>query len=320
MLRLKSLAIVFLFVAVLAPRAWATHGSVAAGFSHSGPITTISAPTLPKGVFSLEVIFEYQKFDNFTAEELLGFADSGLEDIHNVDYLLSTSLGIAYGITDELSFHLRIPNISRSDIAEAEEGAIEALGDSQGIGDLTVLAHYQFLREQDRGFEAALQLGIKAPTGDTGETDAEGNVFDAEFQPGSGSWDPIIGVAVTKGVGKVYLDASFLYILATEGTQDTDLGDALAYNAAVSYRAYEGDASLDLILEANGIWRDREEIGGVEDPNSGGTLIFVSPGLRLSAGHHTTAYFSIGFPVVEDLNGEQNEVDYRAVFGVGLGF
>jgi hypothetical protein len=79
-------------------------------------------------------------------------------------------------------------------------------------------------------------VGVKTPTGTTDERDNEGELFETEFQPGSGSWDPLIGLAVTRGFGRWSLDSNVLYSLATEGVQQTDLGDRFHYNGAISYR------------------------------------------------------------------------------------
>ena len=83
-------------------------------------------------------------------------------------------------------------------------------------------------------------LGVKVPTGVTDRHTDTGELVDAEFQPGTGSWDGLFGLAATKRIGPWSFDANVLYILATEGTQDTDLGDRFQYNAAVSYRILGG--------------------------------------------------------------------------------
>lgn len=313
--KLVSLAV--LLVLAAPSSAWATHASVGTGLAHAGPITTSSASTLPRGRFAVTLAAEYQRFDTFSEGELAEFVQRGEEDIHNVDSLLVTTLGLAFGVTDDLTLHLRIPHVTRNNISEGEGAGAEFLGDSGGVGDVGLLGHYRFLGEEDGGLQAALLLGLKLPTGKTSEQGTEG-AFDAEFQPGSGSWDPSAGVAVTKPLGPVSLDASLLYTLVTEGTQDTELGDSLSYNAALSYKAFGGPASLDLIVEANGVCRHKEETGGAEDENSGGNIVFLSPGARVTF-KGLMAYFSIGFPVVQDLNGLQNEVRYRAVGGISLG-
>src|SRR6185312_3855984 len=113
---------------------------------------------------------------------------------------------------------------------------IDARGDTAGLGDASVLGQYRFLENKATGTEAALLLGAKLPTGKTNTYDVFGERFEAEFQPGSGSWDGLFGLAVTQRAGPWSFDANVLYQLVTKGALDTDLGDRFLYNAAVSYR------------------------------------------------------------------------------------
>jgi len=101
--------------------------------------------------------------------------------------------------------------------------------------------------------------------------------FEAEHQPGSGSWDPFIGIAHSRMWGGLSLHGSLLYSLATEGAQDTDLGDSVHYGVAAVYQLSAAEPShahdhpeaahihaagiaWDAILEINGEWRDELEI------------------------------------------------------------
>ena len=122
---------------------------------------------------------------------------------------------------------------------QAENETVDR-GDTEGVGDLTLFGQYRFYG-QDTGLQASLLTGIKTPTGETGERDNQGELFEAEFQPGSGSWDPMLGLALSQAQGRWSVDGNVLYTIATEGTQHTDLGDRFHYNGAVTYRLKGGD-------------------------------------------------------------------------------
>ncbi len=109
-------------------------------------------------------------------------------------------------------------------------------GDSSGFGDVTFLGQWRFLNNTATRTEAAFLFGVKAPTGATNRLDAQGLLFETEFQPGSGSWDFLLGAAFTQRFGAWSFDANVLGIIAGRGAQDTNLGGRLLYNAAVSYR------------------------------------------------------------------------------------
>ena len=64
---------------------------------------------------------------------------------------------------------------------------INRRGNSAGFGDVTMLGQYQFHNNAQTGTSAAVLFGFKAPTGSTNRRDNFGQLFEAEFQPGSGS-------------------------------------------------------------------------------------------------------------------------------------
>ncbi len=318
----------------------------------AGPINTISASTLDKGRSVAGVTFEYITLGGLNDRELARATDRAHEagedeHAHSIGSIISSSFGLAYGVTSNLTLSLRLPYVSRNDIREGhkhehdEPAEIEFRGDSSGFGDASGLAQWRVLNNAATRTEAALLLGVKAPTGQTHEEDADDNPFETEFLPGSGSWDGMFGLALTQRAGLFSFDASGLYTAAGTGQQQTDLGDRVHYNFAVSYRALgpglearhvhengtaghshtEGavGAAIDLILEVNGEWSDHQEVSGLEDPNSGGHTLYIAPGVRFSEGQWS-GFVSVGIPVVSEVNGVQSESELRVVSGAALSF
>jgi len=153
-------------------------------------------------------------------------------------------------------------------------------------------------------------------------------------------------LSLTQQIGKWSVDLNGLYSFVTEGTRHTDRGDIANYNAALSYRVpggsgedagdHEGHShshspkevaaphdhhdetatTWDLILEANGDWRDQVRIGGVSEKNTGGNIIFLTAGTRVSLPSDWTTSLSVGIPAVNDPNGIQSEPALRMLFGI----
>lgn len=73
------------------------------------------------------------------------------------------------------------------------------------------------------------------------------------------------------------------------------------------------------MLELNGEWHARQSMGGVLDVNSGGTVVYLAPGLRVS-GDRWSTFLSVDTPIVRNLYGIQSEPDYRIVTGIGVSF
>jgi len=82
--------------------------------------------------------------------------------------------------------------------------------------------------------------------------------------------------------------------------------------------------ALDLVLEANGEWHDRQVVAGVTDPNSGGNVVYLSPGIRVSkaggGGAGVSGFASVGIPIVNDVNGLPAKPSSRFVGGLVIAY
>lgn len=341
-----------LITCFVASAAYAHHAMSTFGEGGGGPINTIGAETLPKGKGAMSLRLEFLDLDRFSDQELLDFGAAGIQ-ADSSDYAFSAFLGGAYGVTDKLTVGARIPYIFRDDIREpeVEDGMVSVSdeGDSVGHGDLKLFGAYRFLRLEDRKLELAALAGLSVPTGYTHAHTREGDRFETEHQPGSGSWDPAIGLAVSKTWGKFSLHSNVYYSFATQGAQDTNLGDSFTYNLAAVYHlggvdpdhhhdeaeeARGDDAhqheevephrhkgvSWDVIVELNGSWEERINVAGVTDPNSGGNQLFFAPGVRVTFNERWSIFASGGVPIWQDVNGKNHQADYRIVTGFGVAF
>jgi hypothetical protein len=311
----------------------------------SGPINTISAATLGQGRLVVGVTFEYISLGGLSDKELIRAAERAHEEesdehAHSMGSIVSPSLGIAYGLTNDLMLSLRLPYVERNDIREAhqhhhdEPAELHFRGDSAGVGDVSAIAQWRFLENRSSGTAAAVLVGVKAPTGETHEEDADDQEFEAEFLAGSGSWDGHFGLALSQRAGAWSFDASGLYTAVGEGQQQTDLGDRISYGVSASYRAMGGAVAAHghaahesahthdtagPAIDLDGEWSERQTIAGVEDPNSGGHTLYVAPGVRFSQ-DLWSGFVSVGVPVVRDVNGIQSEPELRVLSGASLSF
>ena len=314
----------------------ADHTSASFETGAAGAIMTTPGATLPIGKFVVGMSVQFIELDDIS-DEVLEAAATADEDVHSVDSLFSASANLAYGLTDDLTIGLTMPYVDRSNVREAHNdmgvGEAELAGDSNGVGDLTLFGQYRFHQSEKQ--DAAIIMGIKTPTGETGVREIEGGLYEAEQQPGSGSWDPFLGLAYNRNWGDIGFSGNVLYTFVTEGTQDTDLGDIFNYNLALSYRTTipEGGHDhhdhahqakiidyIDMVVELNGDSRQRVNIGGESEEHSGGHSLYLSPGLRVGLVHSVSLFTSVGIPIVNDLHGIQSEPDYRVIGGMSITF
>jgi hypothetical protein len=344
---------------LLATPAFAHHPSGAGSTGEAGPIFTVPATTLEQGQSSAAVVFEYLKFDALSDAQLAvpGHPHS-LDAILAPSLLYSYGITDDVTLTLRLPF-VRRTNIREGHVhggvPEVDQlGDSAGFGDLSLFGQYRFFRHRA--TQTEVAFLAGLKLPTGDTSVSTADGSER---FETEFQPGSGAWEGSFGLAVTKRFGAWSLDANVLYTVAGEGAQQTDLGDRFQYNAAVSYRLtgglsgpwrpmragalpepmYHGGPkahahdhehadepraapkgpALDLVLELNGEWHAHETIGGATDPNSGGNVVFLSPGLRLSYDKWSGSV-SVGVPVANELNGIQAEPDWRVLTGVAVNF
>ncbi len=184
---------------------------------------------------------------------------------------------------------------------------------SSGIGDLRFFLKYllyQFDRKNET-FRIASKAGIKLPTGDETEMPSLG----------SGSTDYFFSTVfgwIKKRIG-IYLEG--IFNLNTSHRQ-VDFGNTVAYNLALGYRlvpaVYETypQPQLNGFLEINGTGTAKNKVNGERDENSGGNIIFLSPGVQFVGGRRWLVETSFQYPIVNAPDGIQLSEDWTISLGI----
>jgi hypothetical protein len=280
--------------------------------------------------------------DSILAEAAEAAASAGDPEahFHSLDSIRTSALSLSYGLTNDLTVTARLPYAVREDVREGHaheespgvfHGETHSLGDSEGWGDLSIVGQWRFLNDEASHAQLAVLFGFESPTGETEVLNAEGERFDAEFQPGSDSWDYFLGLAASRNADRWGFDASGLYTFAGDGL-NANVGDRFNYGVSGSYRwlgaPVHNDAgeaphhhgpALDLVLELSGEWHGKQQEAGETEPDSGGHVLYLAPGVRYTLDQFS-AFASLGAPVISDFNGLQAEPDLRATIGAGYRF
>jgi hypothetical protein len=214
---------------------------------------------------------------------------------------------IRYRPLRALSLQARLPYVAKQ-LEESVDGAPTAVSHENGLGDLELGARFDALsfgEFPDRPAVVAIVAGLAAPTGSNERTNESGERLEAHLQPGSGAWSGTAGV-VTDGVrGAGALSASVMGRVNGTSAHGYHYGNAVLFNAGCARTL---SASWEAALELNGrsAARDRTE-DGTDDPNSGGTLLYVAPSLRWRLSAIASVAALVQVPVVQNLYGEQSE-------------
>jgi hypothetical protein len=307
----------------------------------AGPINAVPAGTLPVGMWAMSLRFDLIDLNKRSNAELQQLSAQGI-DVHSTDREDSATLSVAYGLHEDVTVGASVPYLALRNLREADgAGGIEDLGDVQGLGDLSVYGQVRVVNEtleDDAGtMEVALLGGLKLPTGADREH-ADGELLETEHQPSPHTLEPFAGVAATRSFERAAVTADFIYLKATQGSQRTDTGDLLKYDLAWSYRLSDelkrlhlhedgsvhvhgtADQQWDVVLELNGSWHESVNVDGDVDKNTGGNVVLLAPGLRLSTTNHMSWFASYGVPVIDNVHGLEHKTDGVAVLGMSWTF
>jgi len=323
---------ILLSVLIMNTIAFAHHGGVSAAFGPGAPIETTSPLALGKGRFLVFQKFEYVPFEHKDHAEP-----------ENIDSHTFFNTLVGYGFTDALSVYAGLPvSIKEQDV----------LGTSEGFGDLGFTVQYGFkLGERDgiRGLynygpedsygapystddlKMSLIAGFTVPTGTTSNEDDYGERFDKGMQPGFGSPSFTFGFAASKMLIPHFTLTGDTSLQTFTENNRGKFGSEVHFNVAGGYEIFEKKngflSRLDLIGESNllHITKDLDE----EDEKqgaSGGTILYLSPGIRATFGKHVSIGAIVKLPTWKDLNNESEQQgaegleEYRAIVTCSISF
>ena len=277
----------------------------------AGPITFNTALPVPEGAGVFRLQFKYLRSTDDPSA-----SDRELE-------VFAVPLVVAYGVTQRLALFGIVPVLDKSlDVTTPLGRRTRSVS---GVGDATLLARYTLFQRDKPGQTTRFApfVGVKAPTGDDDESDDLGPL-PQPLQLGSGSWDLLVGATVTWQTLSREVDTSFSYELNGEAN-DFVFGDEARIDLSYQHRLWprelgEGVPSfLYGVLESNLIWRDRNEVSGFEDPDSGGSTWLLAPGIQYVS-KRLVIEAAVQIPVAQDLQGAALENDFITTLSARVNF
>ncbi len=202
---------------------------------------------------------------------------------------LSSVTAIGYGVSAKLAVFGIVPIIRR------ETQSANTLRTTSGLADINLFARYQIYQKDGPGktLRIAPFAGVVLPTGRAQQT-------------GDGSTDIFGGLIITRASTRWNFDSQIKYV--RNGRVDAlKRGDETSINASLQYRINSNvnvntNGYLFTVIEAGLVHSGRNERAVGLDPNSGGTIAFISPGIQYAA-QRWISEAAIRFPVIKNLNG-----------------
>lgn len=269
--------------------------------------------TLNKKQLSIEAIGDYR---TIMVEEGGGHhateSDTTAVEETPLTSIFLGSLGLRYGVTNRLTLSAILPYA----ILNTNKGS------DNGLGDLMLIGTYNVL--QKNTVNLAVSAGVEFPTGVE-----KGSAFDeSTVVVGSGSFDPILSIAASKRWNKFTLIGSAFHRQTTKGFENTTYSSVSLQNLMVSYsiKGHSSSCQADSVcMKHNFSWNVTagyygEWLGQIKeedevDPNSGYYLGFATLGTNVSFKSWSIP-LTFSYPLVQNMNGDQNMAGYRIRLGI----
>jgi hypothetical protein len=285
-----------------------TQASASCG-SSSCPLDLHALGLTDNSRLTLDLSFQYLDQNHLRRQR--GDFEIEHDELRTINRL--TTFQLSGRVTPRLYLSLTVPYVSRTH--EHVERATSTFEEWRfgAFGDAAVQARYRVAQS------LWLSAGAKLPTGAHHEQSRGTDPEEAEvtIQPGSGSTDILLGATYQGGVVRdtalggplgnatlIPYFASITYRRNGRGTRDYRRGDEIQVSAGSEYPVA---ASLHLIGQINVRRSAKDDVGQTEENPAltGGTYVYLSPGLRLLAGHGASLYGYVQIPIVQRVNGVQ---------------
>lgn len=239
----------------------------------AGPVTTWTAPICQKGKLVVQPFFFYNRargaFDNEGNYNSLAGDDK--------KYQYQQQIFMQYGLTDRLEIDGQ--TVYQENYVTRNQASVH----SAGLGDSYLFTRYCFIEEEDKLPHIAGIFQLKFPTGKYQKLDADKLGTDSMgAASGGGSYDPGLGINLTKKLKPFIIHMDAIYNLPQETKVDgvkTEYGKYLNYDFGIEYFLARG---FNLMLEFNGFLQGDKTEDGTSTPSSDINYFTIGPGIGWS--------------------------------------
>ena len=218
-------------------------------------------------------------------------------------HFVNVTPSITYGLTDKLAFLLNVP------VAASFKNNQQY---SAGLEDTYLQLEYAFYAKQTQGTsdQATILSGVNFATGSS----------TAQPPTGFGSPSFFIGSTYDHTTANWFAFAAPGALLTTSNN-NTRFGNQFLYQGGLGRNIMNIDAKwiLAWMVEADGIYFQKNIKNGITDPNSGGNVVYVTPSLWFSS-KTLIIQPGVGFPVIQHLFGNQNKNSYLLALSLSWTF
>jgi len=243
-------------------------------------------------------------------------ADPTVGDQHEVQRNTTTlwyTTTLDYHSEDAWGVNLAVPFQDRTHSTYNTQDWTPSKSEWNKLSDIRILGRYALT--DDKNFN--ILAGLKLPTGSTMQNFHSGTSVgvqvDRGLQPGSGTWDSLLGL---NQKGNITDDLGWFAQELWQKPLQQNNGFAEGQKVSVSVGLrYTVNETFMPQFQFNGQnrWRDRGYNADIA--NSGGEVIYATPGLFVNVLEDTSVYGFIQIPVYQRVGGLELVPDYSASIG-----
>jgi hypothetical protein len=269
---------------------------------------------------AFRVFLDWERFDK--EQGAVSEGDASLAKHEGEDHAARREAVVENRFTTSLSYSFGERAIAVARIPWSSRTLSEEAGASERTRDLSDPEIYTLVRLWSSSFAAdvgrrawvSALAGVKTAWGKN-DLAAAGERLDEHLQPGTGSTDWFGGLSGFYLVDhRSSLFASVQRRMTGANDSGYEYGEVTLANFGYERKLRD---SLDAVVELNfrNAGRDRIVAAGTLDPNTGGSLMYVTPRLVIDLRKGLVGRLAVQVPVRRSLNGDQQE---RAVANLGF--
>jgi len=281
----------------------------------------LGLPNEGKGAVFVGLNYDYNNLNTLKA------GASRLDDDARLRNTNSVLLNLGYSFTDRFSVETLFSWVNQT--RTITQFGNQDFTETTGLGDAVFLVKYAMPDLLGRASTLSLGVGGKPPLGKSDLTTGQGLQLNADLQPGSGAWDVLGWLAVSKNVGfrpSATLSGSLTYRFT--GENDTYLNNTSIYEFGNVFQANMGYTDQFLLFNTlfnpGVVFKYRKAASDKLDtsslPNTGGEWLFIRPELAVTITQNLIFTNRLELPVYSYVDGTQLTPTLRFTSGLSYTF
>ncbi|WP_097043804.1 transporter [Flagellimonas pacifica] len=277
----------------------------------------LGLPNDGKGILLIGLSYDYNNLNTLNA------GSSKLDDDSRLRVTNSILMSVGYSFSDRISVESLFTWVNQ--VRTITQFGNETDTKTTGIGDAVFLVKYAFPDILGKRSIISLGAGAKAPLGRSDFTTPQGIQLTADLQPGSGAWDFVGLVSLSKGLNfrpSATLSANLTY--RETGANKDYLNNTSIYEFGNEMQANLGYTDqfslLNTIFNPGMVFKYRKaQVDSIDNsnlPNTGGEWLFIRPELSVNIAQNFVLVSRYELPLYSYVDGTQLTPTNR--FTIGL--